>query len=112
MNGRRRSGARFQERPLSAPPHRCFRGDLSARFVRHEQSRAVKAPGIISDGNALRFFTALFQLLFLKSPDLFVLAFGDGRQREHVRPVELILAADFPGAMVGRQFQHLCWTSA
>jgi hypothetical protein len=80
--------------------------------VRHEQSRAVKAPGIISDGNALRFFIALLQLLFLKSPDLLVLAFGDGGQREHIRPVEPMLAGDFQGAMVGRQFQHLCWTSA
>lgn len=34
-----------QNRPLSASPHRFQqRGDLSARFVRHEQSRAVKAP--------------------------------------------------------------------
>ncbi len=81
--------------------------DLSGRFLRHEQSRAVKAPDIISDGNALRSFVALFQLLFLKSPDLLVLAFGDGGQREYVRPVKLMLAGDFPGAMVGRQFQYL-----
>ena len=32
MNGRRRSGAWFQERPLSAPPSRCVQGDLSGRF--------------------------------------------------------------------------------
>ena len=87
-------------------------GDLSGRFLRNEESRAVKAPAITSDGNAFYFFVALFQLLFLKSPDLLVLAFGDGGQREHIRPVELMLAGDFQGAMVGRQFQHLCWTSA
>ena len=44
MNGRRRSGAWFQERSLSARPYRCVRGDLSGRFLRHEESRAVKAP--------------------------------------------------------------------
>ena len=42
--------------------------------------RAVKTPGIKSDGNALGFFVALFQLLFLKPSDLLVLAFSDGGQ--------------------------------
>src|SRR5205807_928396 len=58
MNGRRRSVAWFQERPLSAPPYRCVRGDLSGRFLRHEESRAVKAPLSVSflstGGNPIR----------------------------------------------------------
>src|SRR2546421_10817225 len=58
MNGRRWSGAWFQERPLSARPYRCVRGDLSGRFLRHEESRAVKAPLSVSFlstiGNTIR----------------------------------------------------------
>ena len=44
MNGRRRRGAWFQERPLSARPSRYVRGDLSGWFLRNEESRPVKAP--------------------------------------------------------------------
>jgi hypothetical protein len=107
MNGRRRSGARFQKRPLSAPPYRYMRGDLSARFVRHEQSRAVKAPDNRSDGNALGIIMPVLQLLFLEPLDLLVLALGDGGQRENLRPVDLMLVGDFAGAMSGGQFEHL-----
>ena len=72
-----------------------------------QESRPVKAPGITSDGNALACFVALFQLLLPKSPDFLILAFGDGSQRENFRPVDLMLAGKFPGAVVGRQFQCL-----
>jgi hypothetical protein len=61
----------------------------------------------LSNGNALGFFIALFQLLFLKPSDFFVPAFGDGGQRQNFRPFDLMLAGNFPGAEVGRQLQHL-----
>jgi hypothetical protein len=51
----------------------------------------------------LCFPVSLFQLLFLKSPDLLVLAFGDGGQRENFRPVDLMLADVFADSR-GRRF--------
>jgi hypothetical protein len=38
-------------------------GDLSGRFVRHEQSRSVKAPDFTSVGNTHWCFVAIVQLL-------------------------------------------------
>jgi hypothetical protein len=71
---------------------------LSGRFVRHEQSRAVKAPDNNSDGNP-GIIMPVLQLLFLESLDLLVLALGDGGQRENLPPVDLMLVGDFAGAM-------------
>ena len=56
-------------------------GDLSGQLSRHADKLASQSAVIISDGNALGFFIALFQLLFLKPFDFLVLAFGDGCQR-------------------------------
>ena len=61
----------------------------------------------LSDWNALRFFVALFQLLLPKANDFRILAFGDGSQRQNLSPVDPVPAGEFPGAVTGRQFQHL-----
>jgi len=62
----------------------------------------------------------MFQLLFLESSELLVLALGNGVQRENFRPVDLMLGGHSVGTVVGCQLQHMigrtepmpCWNLA
>ena len=63
----------------------------------------VKAPIIPSDRNAVRFLAGLRQLLFSKVFDFFLLTFGDVGRGKNVTPLDLMLAGDFPGAVIGCQ---------
>ena len=55
----------------------------------------------------MRAATFLFQLQFPESPDLLVLAFGDGRQRKNFQPVDQMFARDFSSTVISCQLQHL-----
>jgi len=72
-----------------------------------QESRTVKAPTIASNRNALGFPESLLQLQFVKPPDLLVPTARNGVQRKNLRPIDLVLAANLPGAQGRGQFQNL-----
>jgi hypothetical protein len=63
------------------------------------RARLNKRPLSLQIGS--RLIEAFFQLLCLKPSDFFMLAAGNGGQGENFRPVDLMLAGNFPGALIG-----------